>query len=259
MIVEVCLEDYRNDLGGIDRLISLIEACRAVPRGESETLANISPGNERVGIEGAALAAHLDLPVLSGALFLYSCGRFELYVRDLVAAIIDDIADTSCYDTLPSQLKKEWRRRTFDVASNPRKWGWSEAEADQFVTALMSATSGASNANDGVRIPADVITIIDSNMRADILQELFKRVGVDSLWKEIGKQAKLKNLLEVSADGDCTAKARNFLDLIMARRNSIAHQSAETSYPSTDEVKKFIEYFRCLSEILLDVAKMSRR
>jgi hypothetical protein len=93
-------------------------------------------------------------------------------------------------------------------------------------------------------------------MRPEILADLFKRIGMDNVWPEIGKQTKTKILLRVTPDSDATNQAKSRLNDIMEDRNRIAHPTNTTTFLGPDQVLEATKFLSMLAEVLLDVLRV---
>ena len=93
-------------------------------------------------------------------------------------------------------------------------------------------------------------------MRPDTLADLYKRVGIQSLWSEIGKQSKLKVLFEDNNDRRVETATKTMLEEIMNIRNQIAHPSSIPTFPDAGQIKKYIEFLVTLSGVLTDVCQV---
>ena len=78
---------------------------------------------------------------------------------------------------------------TAKVISNPQKYGHAENVVRALVTTLASNL-----AVDAIveRVNHECLSLTESNMRADVLADLFKRIGVQNIWSEISEQATMK-------------------------------------------------------------------
>ena len=213
---------------------------------------------EATALAAAAPQVRTDLPVLSGSLLLYICGRFEYFVRELVVALADDLAANAAkYEDLPERLRKELQTRTLDIAQNPRRFGYSEAEAIALL--LAHAANLGPNANVGaVTISSRVVTVTESNMNQQTTVEIFKRVSIPDLWVEIGKQASLRIHLEEASDRVCSAAAAARLDELMKERNSVAHPTGTVTFPDPEKVLESVAFLKVLSQVIVDVALLPR-
>ncbi|MEO3773204.1 HEPN domain-containing protein [Micromonospora sp. B9E7] len=189
-------------------------------------------------------------------MLLYLCGRFEYFVRQVIEALGDEIANRAKdYDSLPSSLRDELRRRTLDVAKSPARYGYSSQEADALIVGL-ATNLDRSQKTEPIMIDSKVLSVTESNMRANTLNEVMKRVGMQDTWKELGKQAKLKIYLQKQSDGECAAAAQRRLDDLMIQRNNIAHPTGGTSFPDPDQVLWMAGFLEELGRSLVELCQV---
>jgi RiboL-PSP-HEPN len=252
-------DDFKADLQRIAQLLGLIEDFRSFAATGDEYLkdAEVTEGARK--LLKTADEVRTDLPLLSGSLFLYICGRFEYFVRELVGTIMDELVDKAQkYDDLPDALRKEHLNRTLAINLSPKKYNYSPVTAAALLGELAGSLSGTSENPKGFDVDSNVVTITESNMNSDTLAEIFERVGVAQIWDTLGKQSKLKAFLLVSGDADCSKVAKARLDEIMARRNRIAHPTKDLQFPDVDYAQDTSNFYEILSELLVDVAMVPR-
>jgi hypothetical protein len=206
-----------------------------------------------------AQSARTDLPILSGSLLLYLCGRFEYFVRELVGTIVDDLVDKAAtYEELPIALRKEALTRTLQINLNPSKFNYSVTSAAALAAQLANNLSSRGDGSPSMSVDATVVTITESNMRPDVLVDLFKRVGIGGLWDTLGKQLTLKSFLGEATDDGCKKAAIVRLDDIMNERNKVAHPIGDVAFPDAAIVENIAHYFRALAQVLVDLALSPR-
>jgi hypothetical protein len=256
--LDMVLNQFHADLRRAGHLLRLVKEFRqfagsSVP---DEVQNGTVPWTEAVELAGAAPHVRTDLPVLSGSLLLYICGRFEYFVREVVVALADEIAaKVDVYSDLPEPVRKELRTRTLDVALNPRRFGFTATEAEQLLVVL-GKNLDSSGTVESVSISSRVLAVTDSNMNSRTLVDMFKRVARSDFWVDIGKQARLKAHLSASVDKECTQEAQSRLDTIMKERNGIAHPTSGTHFPDPDQVLSSAEFLKVLSEVIVDLARV---
>ncbi|MDX2206058.1 MAG: HEPN domain-containing protein [Gemmatimonadales bacterium] len=238
----------------IKRLLELIKSFRefggSIPPAECDLERNWSEAHLLLQ---ASKARRTDLPYLSGSLLLYLAGRFEYFVRQLVQSTAEGMVDSAGHSGLPEQIRKELRTRSLEVIQNPRRYGFDESQADTLLIDLAQAIGGSGNSTS---VHAEVLTITDANMKDRVLADLFKRVGVEGVWKEVGKQAKMKLELGTTPDGVTTTEAQTRLNALMDDRNQIAHPTSATTFPDPDQVLSMARFIGVLAEVLTENAKV---
>ena len=99
------LQQFHDDLDRATDLLDLVRHFRAfagsaVP---TDVSGGSSPWPEAVDLAGIAPSVRTDLPIMSGSILLYLCGRFENFVRDVVMAMGDEYAASATeYEDLPT-------------------------------------------------------------------------------------------------------------------------------------------------------------
>lgn len=252
------LDEFLADLKRGEDLLGLIKAFREF--GSSSVPGEILNGSviwdEAMVLKDVAPTLRTDLPLLSGSMLLYICGRFEYFVRQIVEAVGDEIAArATVYDELPQKLRNELRRGTLDIALNHNKYNMNAAEADALVADLVSSSNGGGGAGS-IRIASRVLSVTDSNMNANTLGDLMKRIGMAEMWRDAGKQAKLKMYFSIGGDGECTSEAMGVLTKVMKDRNQIAHPTSGTTFPDPDQVLRTTGYMAALGTVLVELCQV---
>ncbi len=248
--------DFRSDINRARHLLELIKHLRGF--GASERPSKQEPKEagwvEAVELWEAAKERRTDLPLISGSLVLYLAGRFEYFARQVVETVAEEMAESIAdYGSLPAVLRKELKTRTLQIAENPRRFGFEETQADLFLLNLARNLEGGESP-PSIRI--NVVSVTDSNLKDRALAELMKRVDLNSFWRDVGKQARVKLFLQTRDDRETTAQAQARLNGIMDQRNQIAHPTASTQFPDPDQVLLMIEYLQVLAEVTAELAQI---
>jgi hypothetical protein len=244
-IDDVSISEFISDLDKIESLLNLLKSFRLFAGSDVPQLVSVGnpPWIEAVNLKNFSQTARTSLPVLSGSMLLYVAGRFEYFIKQMLESAIYEIATIGrSFDALPNDLKIELRKATIEVARNPQKFRYAESDVNVFLDALVKNIYGVE-----MVIKPELILITESNMRADILDELMKRLGFSDFWTDLGKQAEVKIFYSGASDGEAKGRARRDLDGIMSQRNHIAHPTQETEFPEIDKVLGYIKYFKMLS------------
>lgn len=249
------LTDFVNDVGRVEQLLNLIHVFREFAKQDAE------PSGYAHDLWAAAQVVRTDLPIFSGSLLLYLCGRFEYFVRELVSTIVDDLADKAAkYDELPEPLRKEYLERTLSINQNPKRYNFTPATASVLAAELANNLAGNSDGPLGLRLNAAAITITEANMNSGVLADLFKRVAIDKVWDTLGKQLPLRTYLDEVTEQGCKNAATTRLNDIMMERNKVAHPSSAdtTLFPDAKTVEDVAAYFRVLAQELVALAVAPR-
>jgi hypothetical protein len=245
---KAALAEFVKDLDRVEQLLGLIHVFRGFAAQETE------PAGYAGGLWVTAQRVRTDLPIFSGSLLLYLCGRFEYFVRELISAIVDDLVDKAAkYEDLPDALRKEYLTRTLSISLSPIKFDRTPATASALAAELANNLAG-NNDGPSLRVDASTITITESNMNPGMLIDLFKRVGIASLWDTLGQQLPLKTYLGEATNAGCKAAATARLEDVMNERNKVAHPTGSTVFPDATTVQNTAQYFHVLAQVLVDLA-----
>ncbi|MET8140813.1 HEPN domain-containing protein [Sphaerisporangium sp. NPDC005288] len=254
------LDDFKSDLNRVRDLLSLIKNFRTFGASTPplEIVTETIAWKEAMVLKESAPNLRTDLPIMSGSMVLYLCGRLEYFVRQIVENIGDEIAAAVAnYEALPKGMRDELRRRTLDIVKTPTKYGFQSTEADLALIALAkNLDNSVASGSGSISIASKILSVTESNMRPSVLQDVMKRVDFSDVWRELGKQAKLKEFLQESEDKECSSAAAKRLDRLMDLRNQIAHPTAGTTFPDPDQVIWITEYLEVLSIVLVDLCKL---
>jgi hypothetical protein len=257
--LDAALVEFEADIDRVSQLLNLIKTFRAFAGSAppNAVTTGTEPWPEATSLLVSAGRSRTDLPIVSASIQLYLAGRFEYFVRQTVELIAGEIASrATSFGDLPDQLRNELKMRTLDIAQEPRRYGYDEIGADALLQSLVTAkrtTVGPLN------ISTEVLGITEANMKDRVLADLMKRVGLKEFWKDVGKQADIKLLLDTQTDGETTAAAQNRLNEIMEERNQVAHPTASTSFPDPDKVLGAAVFLRELAKICKSLARIHLR
>lgn len=254
------LSDFNSDLQRAEHLLRLIKEFRKfagslVP----EELQNDDVSwPEAIILANEAPRVRTDLPILSGSILLYICGRFECFVREVVTFLADEMAaKVSSYAELSDTVRKELRNKTLEAAQNPGRFGYNEEESDQLII-MLAGNLNASVTAGSVNISSRLLSVTDSNMNPRMVAEIFKRVDITDVWGDLSKQAELKAHLSKRGDKECKAEATSRLDAMMKERNSVAHPTGVISFPDPDQVLESSGFLKVLSQVIIHLARVPR-
>jgi hypothetical protein len=185
---------------------------------------------------------------------LDSLADFEHFVRVLFEATCDAYAaKCSKFQQLPERMRASLVAQTADVLARPAKYGFDEVRVQAIVHNL-SANMKADGQIGAVN--SDCLSITDQNMQPGVLTDLYKRIGITTLWQDLSKQARMKMHFELEKDAEVERSAKAALENLMSERNSIAHPTNSPSFPDVSGVKNHIAFLRVLAEVLTEVSRM---
>lgn len=250
------LQEFQSDLQYLRHLLALIETLRDF----GSTVPPDPVPTDAFGEKAQKLQSHIrslstDFAILSGTLVLYLAGRFEHFVRHSFESVCDMYAaKCQTFEDLPDKMQQSLLARTAEIVLAPKRYGFDQkTQVHNLVLTLaanIQAQAGLGPLN------AACLSTTEANMHAETLAELYRRVGIQALWEEIGKQAKIKLHFEVGKDVDATTSAKARLNELMHTRNQIAHPSANTVFPAPDKVLKYAEFIGVLADVLTEVCRV---
>lgn len=252
--VDPIVKDFESDLDKISSQLYFIDIVRKftdfVP--EQADVGTASPFSiEAMVVHEGEKRVHGNLPLASGTLILYTCGRFEAMTRTLFEDLCQRlVARAGQFNRLPKKMRENLPIFTAKVISDPRKHGHAENGVRAFVAKLASNLAVDAKIE---RVNHECLSLTDANMRSDVLGELFARVGVNNIWTQISEQALLKAHFQEGDSGKVEAKARKKLNELMDLRNRIAHPSGELEWPSTDALREYIAFLCLLARSMADL------
>jgi hypothetical protein len=240
------LLDFQNDLIRIERLIILTESLKSFGDEDAFTIPEessfIVAANQ---LRDDVRRSSIVFPILSGTLLLYISGRFENFIRTTFETLCDIYA-SKCkkFDDLPEKMRQELINYTAMVMANPKKFGFNSISSNTFI---QNISNNISAETDLGQINSACLSITETNMNSDMVNKIFNRIGLTTLWTEIGKQISLKTHFETLVDNDIVLKSRKSLDDIMSIRNKIAHPSSEPEFPDANAVLQNIAFLKILA------------
>lgn len=258
--IEQPLIEFKSDLERLSQLLGLLGSFRdfggidpipAAPA-QDDPLAAFFFG--AVTVRDGIRRHGSDLSVLSGSLLLYLAGRFEHFSRMTFQALCDAYAvKCSQYLQLPKKMRRNIHYYTAEVSLNFQKYGFDEVQAFAFMSSYVQTSSATSSP---LVVNSECLSVTQNNMRPEVLSDLFKRIGVESLWLDLSKQSIIKVFFETDKDAEAERLAKAKLEELMTSRNGIAHPSGTPSFPDMDQIRVFLDFIAALSEALCLVAKV---
>jgi hypothetical protein len=250
------VKEFDEDLNKIFSQVELIDllgsfvACEP-PNLNDETAIFFATAKN---LQAKIKASHTNLPIARGTLILYTCGRFESMVRTMFEDLCQRLVATAKeYKRLPTRMQENLPLFTARVLSEPRKYGHAEGGVRTFVSIL--AQNLQPNATIE-RVNHQCLSITDANMRAEVLSDLFSRVGANEIWKQIAQQASIKTYFKENDVSNVEAKAKKQLNELMDLRNKIAHPSSSFEWPSSDHLKENLKFLKLLAKVLGELMGM---
>lgn len=248
------LQEFERDLDRITSQIDLIEELKTFSGHEitdDERTAGGNFFNISQSLHSSVRHIHSNLPIISGTLVLYGCGRFEELARTLFEDLCQRLTSRAGeFSKLPKKMRENLPVFTAKIIENPRKYGHAEGGVRTFVTTL---ASNLTVGNRLERVNHECLSITDANMKSDVLADLFGRVGVSAVWRQISEQASMRAFFQSQDAGKVETDAKRTLNELMDLRNKIAHPSGTLEWPSTNSLKSSFEFLRLLARAISDL------
>lgn len=254
--LEIAYEDFAADISRIEHLVDLILSIKKfgavdVEQSESEKSEVWEEANELLS---QSKERRTDLPIMTGSLLMYMAGRFEYFVKQLVEVAAEEMAGSvDSYQKLPDKFRYHLKSQTIEVLQNPRRYGYDELIADGYLKDFSTLLDGN---YDATKVSVSLLSITDANLKSRMLADIAKRLGIESVWKDIGKQALMKLALETASDGETTREAQVKLDELMEERNSLAHPTGDMTFPSAEKVLEGAKFFSALGQAICDLFRV---
>lgn len=145
------------------------------------------------------------------------------------------------------------KSQTIEVLQNPRRYGYDEIIADEYLKDFSTLIDGS---YDATKVSVSLLSITDANLKSRMLADVAKRLGIESIWKDIGKQALMKLALETASDGETTKEAQVKLDELMEERNSLAHPTGDMTFPGPEKVLEGAKFLSALGQAIRDLFRV---
>jgi len=253
--MDVLLEEFQADLNRLRRLAELLDAIRAFSTADNVGIA-VQEGYLQLadGIFKNAKESAPDLVILTGTLLLYLGGRFEYFARAEFEFLCQRVAiKCETYQNLPREMRENIVTMTAKVIAEPRRYGHGEQGVKAFIKNLADILRDDAKLQE---VNSACLSITDSNMRADVLDELYTRIGAKSIWDKIAQQARVMVFFDTGETGEARSKAKALLNSFMELRNKIAHPSVAIEWPDSSQVREYIDFFELLAVAISDITSL---
>lgn len=204
---------FEQDLVDIEKVIRLLDTLFSFgTESHSEELDKESSFIKKsIELHKSIIEGQAGSVKIPGTLILYLGGRFEDFMRSLFEDLAIQVANNSSnFKSLPSNMREALIRDTSEVIANPRKFNHGEGARDTFIKNL----SDNIHLNNLSEINAQCLSITSANMRPDIINELFSKVGLKEVWRKVGEQAKIKTHFGTDASQQAENDCKKYLELI---------------------------------------------
>jgi hypothetical protein len=239
------LERLRNILRLVQLLVSFPSCSEPQEHYASEDFCGVA-----YKVYEATKNSHAHMPILTGTLLLYLAGRFENFVKEIFEDLCDSLA-SECKDFahLPKPMQENLVKFTAEVIANPRKFGHAENGVIAFVNTLTDNL----NRRPLNGVNSKCLSITTENMWPDTLSDMFARIGAKNIWNRLGQQACVQIFFQSEDPSKASSEARTLLTAFMEWRNKIAHPSGTLTWPSIEQVGKYIDFCEILARALSEV------
>lgn len=246
--------DFSSDLKRIEHLVVLIRSLREFAGSQLSGSSGSSEWVESRDLWGKAKDRRTDLPLIAGSLLMYLAGRFEFFVRQLVETTAEEMAvAVDSFNKLPEKYCSCLKSQVLELAQNPRRYGYDDVAAEGCLKDFSHLIVGNYDPN---RVSVALLGLTEFNLKARILADISKRLGMENLWKDLGKQSLLKLALEKTGDGETIREAQSRLDALMEERNGLAHPSGEMTFPDPEKVVETTRFVSALGQALTDLFRV---
>lgn len=248
-------DTYKGDLSEIKKTILLLSSLESFAKTTEVEINNESSEYliEANKVRESFKENRSGVAFIPGILMLYIAGRFENFVRTIFEETSTQVAKVhTSFKDLNSEFQKSLIDDTSKVISNPRKYNHGEGARDTFIKNLYNNIH-----EDRLdEINYQCISFTETNMRAEIITELFKKINYKNIWVDISNQANLRGFFDGVDSNQTNSKSQKLLNSFMTLRNGVAHQSDNVTWISSTESIKYIDFFIELGNAISSVCPL---
>lgn len=251
------LNSFNEDLSDIEKAFSALKCLTEL---RSINLPETIDDNRELEVKSAELHGLIEggrngIVKIPGIFVLYLGGRFEDYIQTIFEELAIQFANSyNDFESLPAKFKKSLISDTSKVISSPIKYGYPDSrEINNFIKTLSKNV----NEDEFSRINHQCLSKTEGNMRSKSLSDLFSKIAIKEIWKEIGMQSGIRTHFGIHDYGRAQNEAIKYLDDFMDLRNRIAHPNGGSmTWPSYENVVDYISYFKKLSKVIFEIGEM---
>jgi hypothetical protein len=181
-------------------------------------------------------------------LLVQICSVFGYFCRKTIENLVVEIAkNTSGFENLPYRL----------VASNfvhtglyfqKNRDGYLNGTKKLYFEKLAAGLYSCRNSDQAVALNAEMFTEYLGNCTSEQLKSRFADMGLDDpVGDRVGANSELRNYFGGGGARSVSSSAKEALDALLERRNSIVHSSTISETVTIDEVEQGIAFIRALS------------
>ncbi|HUY90482.1 MAG TPA: HEPN domain-containing protein, partial [Pirellulales bacterium] len=227
--------------------------CRAPPQAAPPSRSKLAPISRSVprDVYARARAIPLGLSLACEGAYLSACAQFEQGVRDLIEeAAMKAAAKKGTFALLPPEMQNCHTNGCGNILQNLAQDKFGHLTAAGIVSALHGCVvTGA----PPISLNVEAFSSNERNFKPQIISEHVKRLGVKKVWSLIRLQPSLQSHFGTASSDDAEKFARERLERIMDKRNTIIHRGKGFAAPSDDEVRECARFFTVLIESLAHV------
>ncbi len=113
---------------------------------------------------------------------------------------------------------------------------------------LIECTKGFVLDEDSAHLDASTMVHHSNNFKAHVVDELSRRIGIESLIDSAGESSKLKAYFGTSTKADTSKRLRAKLNEFYDRRNQIVHSLSAAAGYGVDAILDYLEFFELFAD-----------
>ena len=185
-------------------------------------------------------------PSLDGSVLLLAAA-FEQYISDVMVAYSADLpTKIVAYSQLPDAVQSNNEQLTGEALSR-RRSRFTAYELQRFVDNLRNCHMNLTP----YTLNGEAMALNDRNLNANILKNLFNRLGIVDIWDVVGSTLYLSQWYGIASSKNAVSRAKNDLNEFINNRNRIAHSVGRIT-PGPVVVREYLGFQRSLAESLVE-------
>ncbi len=185
------------------------------------------------------------------SLYVSICFHLEEFVRDLHKVAVEEIV-RRCPKV--EDVKKELLNNhvvatgqiLFRYLADARA---SKVDVNLYARNVASCVPGGAN----YTLNAEAFTLFFSGAGVEDLERLFKRIGFEINWDDLGRSAELRQFFQGGRAREVGKHAKMFLDDFVSERNVIVHRGVGVRDVPEAKIHSAVEFFKMFSSELVSV------
>jgi len=255
--MSIIYNDYLKDLESAQSSVEFIskwDILRSINPAELEPISSTEAFTLITGLKENYTALKIDQNIIRGSIILYSVGRFESFIKELIEDMCKRfVAKAGTFEKLPKNLKQNLIIYTGIVIQNPRKYGHADGGVRSFISTM---SNNLNNISPLEKINTECITITEANMRPDTINDLFSRIGADKPFEKLSTQALILSYFGTADVNISFSNLKTKLNILIDLRNSIAHPAPSITWPSKEEIIEFITFLILIGKGFDDISQI---